>query len=185
MNSEQTKNNEQLKNDNVKLSKVVILNKQHKKKEFYSGNEILDDYLHKVANQDLKRDLSICYVMADEENNIYGYFTLSNQSIPYSHFDESFRKKLNPSYNQIPTTLLGRLAVSQSLQGQNFGRALLMMALKKAYDTSKVLASAGVVVDPIDENAIEFYKRFGFIKIPDSGRMYLHMKTIENLLNRH
>lgn len=32
--------------------------------------------------------------------------------------------------------------------------------------------SIGVVVDPLDEDAVAFYKKFGFITLPDSGKMF-------------
>jgi hypothetical protein len=33
----------------------------------------------------------------------------------------------------------------------------------------------------LDNDAEEFYLKYGFIKIPDSGKMFLAMQTIEKL----
>jgi hypothetical protein len=38
-----------------------------------------------------------------------------------------------------------------------------------------------MVVDPLDEDAEAFYTKYGFIMLPDSGKMFLPMKTIKNL----
>ena len=38
-----------------------------------------------------------------------------------------------------------------------------------------------VVVDPIDESAKNFYKKYGFIMLPDSEKMFLPMETIATL----
>lgn len=38
-----------------------------------------------------------------------------------------------------------------------------------------------VVVDPIDDNARRFYLKYGFINLPDSGRMFIPMGTIAQL----
>jgi hypothetical protein len=38
-----------------------------------------------------------------------------------------------------------------------------------------------VVVDPLDEDAKNFYTKYGFILLPDSRKMFLAMKTIEQL----
>jgi len=38
-----------------------------------------------------------------------------------------------------------------------------------------------VIVDPIDESAIKFYEKYGFTLLPDSGKMFLSMKTVETL----
>jgi len=55
----------------------------HKKSNFSCGKEMLDVYIHKQANQDIKRKLSACFVINEKETNlIKGYYTLSNNSIP-------------------------------------------------------------------------------------------------------
>jgi hypothetical protein len=46
---------------------------------------------------------------------------------------------------------------------------------------SKKAGSFAVVVDPLDEEAEGFYTKYGFIQLPDSGKMFLPMKTIEVL----
>lgn len=38
-----------------------------------------------------------------------------------------------------------------------------------------------VVVEPINENAIKFYSKYGFMLLPDSGKMFLSMKAISQL----
>jgi hypothetical protein len=38
-----------------------------------------------------------------------------------------------------------------------------------------------VVVDPIDEDAVRFYQKYGFILLPDSGKMFLPMNIIARL----
>jgi ribosomal protein S18 acetylase RimI-like enzyme len=159
------------------------LNALHNRTAFFSGNEMLDIYLKTQANQDINRKLSTCFVLADEENNsiIKGYYTLSNNSISLDLVPDNIQKKLPKSYKSIPTTLLGRLAVAMEYQGQGIGRILLVDALKRSYEISKIIGSFAVVVDPIDQAAEEFYKKYGFIKLPDSGKMFLTTKTIEQL----
>lgn len=39
-----------------------------------------------------------------------------------------------------------------------------------------------VVVDPINEKAVDFYKKYGFEQLPDSEKMFLPMKVIEQLI---
>jgi len=154
----------------------------HKKKEFNCGKDILDKYLHKQANQDIKRKISVCFVLSDEDNNVKGYYTLSNDSIPQEQLPEKIRKKMPKSYANLPTTLLGRLAVDVNYKRQGIGELLLLDALKRSFDiSSKSIGSMAVVVDPLDEEAISFYGRYGFILLPDSGKMFIPMKTIKEL----
>ena len=159
-----------------------ILSSKHRKSEFSCGNELLDDYLHKQANQDIKRKLSACFVLNDKETNlIKGYYTLSNNSIPQESTPIQIQKKLPKSYKSIPTTLIGRLAVDSRFQGQGVGKLLLIDALKRSYEISKTIGSFAVVVDPIDKGAENFYAKYGFIKLPDSEKMFLPMRTINQL----
>ncbi len=158
------------------------LNPKHKKNKFSCGQEMLDNYLHKQANQDLKRKLSACFVINDKESKlIKGYYTLANNSIPLNVIPTTFQKKLPKSYTSIPTTLLGRLAIDKRFQGKGIGKLLLIDALKRSYDISKNIGSFAVVVDPLDIDAEKFYDRYGFIKLPDSGKMILPMNTINKL----
>lgn len=158
------------------------LNSKHKKSDFSCGKEMLDNYLHKQANQDIKRKLSVCFVIKEVETDlIKGYYTLSNNSISLELVPNEIRKKLPRSYEAIPTTLLGRLAIDNKFQGQGMGKLILVDALKRSYELSKTIGSFAVVVDPIDKDTERFYDKYGFIKLPDSGKMFLPMKTIGQL----
>ncbi|MCK5521155.1 MAG: GNAT family N-acetyltransferase [Candidatus Marinimicrobia bacterium] len=159
-----------------------ILNPTHRKKEFSCGKSLLDSYLHKQAGQDVKRKLSACFVLNDSETNlIQGYYTLSNTNIPLNQIPESFRKKLPKSYKHIPATLLGRLAIDTRYQGKGSGKILLIDALKRSFENTNTIASFAVIVDPLDKEAQYFYKKYGFILLPGSGKMFLAMTTIKTL----
>jgi hypothetical protein len=41
--------------------------------------------------------------------------------------------------------------------------------------------SFAIIVDPLDKEAQKFYKKYGFIDLPDSGKMFLPMKTVNQL----
>ncbi|GLU44118.1 N-acetyltransferase [Allomuricauda sp. NBRC 101325] len=158
------------------------LHSKHKKSYFSCGKEMLDQYLHKQANQDIKRKLAACFVIKEAPTNLNkGYYTLSNNSIPLNLVPNEIQKKLPRYYKAIPTTLLGRLAIDQKFQGQGIGRLLLVDALKRSYELSKTIGSFAVVVDPLDAAAEKFYTKYGFIILPDSKKMFLPMKTIGQL----
>jgi predicted GNAT family N-acyltransferase len=166
------------------LNKMMIelLDKKHNKDKFDCGKEILNNYLKNQAGQDIKRKLSACFVLADKETKyIQGYYTLSNNSIPLHSFPESIKRKLPPTYKSIPTTLLGRLAVDNNYKGKGLGKILLMDALKRSYELSKDIGSFAVVVDPIDKKAELFYEQYDFIKLPDSEKMFIAIKTLQIL----
>lgn len=159
-----------------------ILNSGHKKADFRCGKVMLDTYLHKQASQDIRKKLSACFVLLDKEKTtIMGYYTLANSSIPLDVIPQELQKQLPKSYTSIPTTLLGRLAVDQKFQSKGTGKLLLIDALKRSFILSKSIGSFAVIVDPLDKEAEKFYTKYGFIILPDSGKMFLPMKTISSL----
>lgn len=126
----------------------------------------------------MKRKLSACFILADDQNSVRGYYTLSNASIARDWLPEG-KTKLPPSYADLPATLMGRLAVDLKYKG--LGKRLLIDAMKRSYETSKTIGSMAVVVDPLDEDAEQFCARYGFIKLPNSNKMFLAMGTIATL----
>ena len=164
---------------------TVPLNASHKKAAFSCGKPMLDTYLYSQAKQDVKRKLSACFVLSDDDNNVKGYYTLSSAVISRDLLPEGIRKKLPPAYNDLPTTLLGRLAVDSNYQGQKLGEFLLMDALKRSLAVSHEVGSMAVIVDPIDEGAVNFYKKFDFTFLPDSGKMFLPMVSVAEIFPTH
>jgi predicted GNAT family N-acyltransferase len=159
---------------------IEVLDKSHVRKDFECGNPVLDNYIKTQAGQDVKRDLSVCYILSNPDDKIaVGYYTLSSHSIKLEELPDDLRKKLPPSYKDIPTVLLGRLAVSAKHQGQKLGERLLLDALNRCAGLSERLGTLAVIVDPIDEKASAFYAAYGFIKLPGSVRMFIPVKTIK------
>jgi predicted GNAT family N-acyltransferase len=160
---------------------ITPLDSSHKRSDFSCGKDLLDNYFWFQANQDVKRKLAACFVLSDQENNIIGYYTLSSNSIANDLIPSDFGKKLPKSYTSIPTILLGRLAIDKKFHRQGYGKILLIDALKRCNESSDSLGAFAVVVDPIDNEAEEYYQKYGFIKLPDSGKLFLPMKTINKL----
>jgi predicted GNAT family N-acyltransferase len=159
-----------------------LLSASQEKAAFSCGNDLLDNYLHRQAKQDMKQKLSACFTLSDHDGAIKGYYTLSSASIERNRLPDFIIKKLPPSYTDLPVTLLGRLAVDNRFKGQGTGKLLLVDALRRSYETSAAsVASMAVVVDPINDAAISFYAKYGFIRLPDSGRMFIPMNTIAQL----
>ncbi|HEC44547.1 MAG TPA: GNAT family N-acetyltransferase [Bacteroides sp.] len=163
--------------------KVFLLDtKLHDRRKFYCEEDSLTEYLQKQASQDMKKRLAACFVLiSGKDNFIKGYYTLTSESFNRDEIPEDYRKKIPINYN-VPVTLLGRLARDITMKGKRAGEFLLIDALRRSYEISKKeIGSMAVVVDPINENAISFYSKYGFILLPDSGRMFLTMKAISKL----
>ena len=161
-----------------------VLTASHDRQSFSCGKEMLDDYLHKQAKQDIKRKLAACFIMSDDGIEIKGYYTLSSTSISREILPENIIKKLPPNYKNLPATLLGRLAVNEKFKGKGLGTLLLMDALKRSFDNIETVASMAVIVDPLGDEAIKFYEHFGFILLPGSGKMFIPMTQLKMLFNK-
>ncbi len=167
----------------MKLKKE-LLQKHHIRDNFDCGISSLNDYIRFQAGQDVKRKLAVCYIFADSNNIVKGYYTLSGNSIPFEEVPIKYSKQFPKSYRNIPVILLGRLAIDKSYRGEGYGEYLLLDALKESYDVSKEkIGATAVIVDPVNEQAESFYYKYGFIKLPDSGKMFLPMKTINKLFD--
>lgn len=157
---------------------TVTLNSTHKKKEFSCGEGSLDSYIKIQAGQDQKKRVSICFVLAEDDGMIKGYYTLANDSISRDSIPASLGKTM--PYKKLPVTLIGRLARDERYKGGDIGPWLVVDALKKALRVSDEIGSIAVVVDPLHEKAADFYEKFGFVKLQDTTRMFMSMETIRD-----
>lgn len=162
------------------MMRIELLNKSHNKKDFSCGSDLLDQYIKNQASQDMKKMLSTCTVLVENEK-VIGYYTLSSNPVEKDSLPEDLSRKFPPSYTKLPCVLLGRLAVDERYKGQGLGEILLMHALKKAQTISREIGVLCVVVDPIDDKSVNFYKKYGFIYLPTSGKMMISIKTIQLL----
>jgi GNAT superfamily N-acetyltransferase len=156
--------------------------RKHDRSVFSCGKESLDNYIRKQASQDLKKLVASVFVLIDEpESNVLAYYTLSTYTINISVLEEGFAKKL-PRYPLLPATLLSRLAVDNAQRGKGFGELMLVDALKRAFNASIQVASLVVIAEALDENAANFYMKYGFQPFKqDSMKFYLPVKSIEQL----
>ncbi len=156
---------------------VTVLAKHHKREQFDCGQAALTRYLQEQASQDVKRNLALCFVSANTNHHVTGYYTLSSASIPKEQLNPRVQRKMG--YKDIPVTLLGRLAVDITMQRKGHGESLLMDALYRSYQAAQSTSgSVAVVTDPIDDRAASFYTRYGFSRLEGSKRMYIMMETI-------
>jgi predicted GNAT family N-acyltransferase len=158
---------------------VEALHGHHERSDFYSGVVELDRYLLHQAGQDARRKVAAPFVLLDRNKNVVGYYTLSAYGVRLGELPEDVAKKL-PRYPLLPATLLGRLAVSESLRGLGLGRFLLMDALHRSWRNTSEVASIGVVVEALDARARAFYLHHEFEALKDHpDRLFLAMATIQ------
>jgi predicted GNAT family N-acyltransferase len=160
---------------------IEPLGDQHHRAAFSCGVAALDAYLHRQAGQDTRKRAAVAFVATADGRTVAGYYRLSQHAIQLDSVPEEIAKKLQ-KYPMVPTTLVGRLAVSSEFRGLRLGELLLMDALQRSLVLSEQAASAGVIVDAKDESAVSFYGKYGFLHLPKvERRLFLAMGTVAQL----
>lgn len=163
------------------MLKIRPLDVNHNRAGFDCGVAALNDFLCKTARQHREKGLSNTFVLLESENahDILGFFTLSFLEVDYFSIPEKYSRPL-PKSSHLPAAKLARLAVDKHCQGKGYGAVLLADAIKRV--VSAASESGGVVgffVDAKDEQARQFYLRFGFIPLQDTPMsLFLPLQTL-------
>lgn len=162
---------------------IVPLDDGHDRAGFTCGVESLDRYFQTQAGQDVRRRANGVFVLAKtaDPGRVLGYYTLCATALSPGDVPEAARKHI-PRYPLVSATLIGRLAVAKDRQGQRLGAILLADALRRALASAETIGSSMIVVDALDEGAASFYAAHGFVRLPESMRLILPMRTVERLV---
>jgi predicted N-acetyltransferase YhbS len=153
---------------------------EHDRAAFSCGKASLDHYLREQASQDVKRGLASVFVITakDDPGTVLAYYTLSSRELKLEQLPPQIAKKAG-KYGYVGVTLLGRLAVDEKCKGTGLGLLALMNALDRSLVAAKEVASWAVFVEAIDPSAANFYRKYGFIELPeDKLKLFLPMRTI-------
>ena len=108
---------------------------------------------------------------------VIGYFSLTMGSVQRA--DAPARLVCGLPRYPVRTGLLARLAIDRTAQGEGLGSRLLAHALRKATAAGEAAAARLVVVDAIDDTAVAFWSRHGFVATPEhQRRRYRRMKDV-------
>lgn len=152
-----------------------MLTEKHDRATFDCGEPSLNEYLQRFARQNAELFLGRTYVLVvPGQSHIEGYYTISSGSVARADLPE---KRL-PRY-PVPVVLVGRLAVDRMAQSQGLGELLLLDALKRSAQLAQHLGIYAVVVDAVNEQASQFYRKYGFAEtVGDPMRLYLPIRKV-------
>lgn len=145
---------------------------------FSCGNVDLDAWLRSYAGQQERSHNARTFLARPEgATAIVGYYSTTTYRIDLD--DVSIALGAGKRRYPIPAVLLARLAVDQAWAGRGVGRQLLVSALTRMAEASRSLGFELVVVDAINEAAVTFYARYGFIRFEDHSRkLFLPTKNL-------
>ena len=159
----------------------ILDSKKHNRTNFNCGDNILNLYLQKFANQDQKRSLSKIYVLADNKK-IIGFYTVSAHSVSKNSMPVNIT---SGNYNDLPFLLLGRLAVDKSYQGEGYGEALVYHACKVTMNAAEQIGIFGMIVEAKNDKVMEFYKKLGFKQLKNTqNRLVLSTAAITKIIEQ-
>lgn len=155
---------------------------QHIIEGFSSGKPSLDSWLKEMALHNQEQGYTRTFVIADENFKVVGYHSVCAGMIHRSDVSRSVKGSKAPT--EIPIAVLARLAVDAEYQGNGLGKALLRNALMSVVSAAQVVAFRAVIIHALDDEAVTFYKKFGFQETKNmERRLILPTKDIAASLN--
>jgi GNAT superfamily N-acetyltransferase len=123
------------------------------------------------------------YVVCDasDPDRVVGYFSISAAVEQRNALPSAKLRRGLPA--QVPLLLIGRLAVDAQWRGRGLGSALLADAIRRCFAASEIAGIRGIVAHAIDEAAVGFYERHGFILSPLGEHvMLMPIETVRSLI---
>jgi ribosomal protein S18 acetylase RimI-like enzyme len=143
----------------------------HDTSQFSNGKHpALDSWLKEraLASEGLS---ARTYVVCTPPSRVVGYYVLSTAMEQRVALPSAKMRRNMPQ--QVPLILIGRLAVDATFQGRGLGSDLLADAIRRCCAASEIAGVRAIVAHAIDEEAVGFYRRRGFILSPLGERIML------------
>jgi GNAT superfamily N-acetyltransferase len=143
----------------LQLTAPEPLSSLHSVDEFECGEAALDEWLKRRAMANQQSGASRTFVVADQDQRVYGYYALAAGAVAHSSAASSVKRNMP---DPIPVMVLGRLAVDHRAHGIKLGAALLQDAVNRAVAVSENAGVRALLVHALDEQAKQFYVHYGF-----------------------
>lgn len=150
----------------------------HDLSRFKSGKDPLDDWLRHRARK--SEGVSARTYIVAQGHVAVGYYSIAMGGVARNNTPRKIKQN---APDPVPVGILARLAVDTRFRGQGIGAGLLKDALLRIMQASEILGARAVLVHAIDEEAVKFYTKYGFIEFPlGSQTMFLPFSTLVDAL---
>lgn len=146
------------------LSAPEPLTAGHDVSQFSCGKPILDNWLRIRALSNQEKGFTAVIVVHDR-NRVVGYYGLAPTAVVPSFLPRSIRTGQPP--DPVPCLLLGQLATDLAWSGKGIGTGLLKHALERCVVAARLIGGRALVVNAIDVEAADFWRRRGFVPSKD------------------
>ena len=143
----------------------------HDLEPFSCGKPALDHWLKARALANQTRGFTVVMVV-HEAGRVVGYYGLAPTAVVPTMLPRFIRTGQPP--NPVPCLLLGQLATDSTWAGRGIGTALLRHALTRSLAGARLIGGRALVVHAIDEDAVGFWQRRGFMPSKDDRFTLFH-----------
>jgi GNAT superfamily N-acetyltransferase len=156
----------------VKFAAPVPLDGTHETAAFRCGQyTVLDAWLVQAPIYARARTARTFVVCEAGTRRVVGYYALNTGSVRRANVPTAKLRRGLP--DSAPVVTLSRLAVDLSAQGRGLGSSMLGDACDRILRAARDVAVWAILVDAIDEAAVLFYRKHGFIVSLDDPRTLL------------
>ena len=141
---------------------ITALNDSHKFEKFDCGDAARNAWLQSRALASRAQDDSRCYVAADPDGRVFGFYAIATGAILRSALPGALRRN---APDPVSCILLAQLGAGLSCQGQGVGRELVLHAMGQAVKIAEIVSCRLLVVHPAPPEQAAYYHKFGFISI--------------------
>ncbi|MCE9551605.1 MAG: GNAT family N-acetyltransferase [Betaproteobacteria bacterium] len=133
----------------------------HILERFECNESVLDKWLKLRAMVNQLSEASRTFVVADQDNRVYGYFAMAASVVSHQMATTSVHQNM-----PVPEFLLARLKVDHHAQGIKLGASMLQNRAIREVVVSQIVSIRALLVHALHDRAKEFYEHHGFKSSP-------------------
>ena len=151
------------------------LGAHHDVSRFDSGAQSLDAWLKSKSRLNEAKGGARTYVVC-EGARVVAFYSLAAGSVERRRVSSRVGRSMP---EPIPVILLGQLAVDLDYQGRGLGGDLIVDASRRTLAAADLIGARALITQALDEEAGNFYERFGFRVFSEREPLMLLLRISE------
>ena len=157
----------------------------HDRSAFSCGFKPIDNFLKSSLSEQIKNGFVQAWIATEEgQADVLGFYTLGAMAVRAGLGPKKWDQG-RAGIPDIPVIYIRSIAVHKDLQGQGYGTALVVDAMRRSLEVSEKMGTAAIVLDVLEDDHIErrwkFYEELGFLSLSDPDnphRVYIPMADV-------
>lgn len=160
---------------------------RHARQAFSCGHAPIDSFLRSSLSDQIRAGLVVAYMAtAGTDPAVLGFHTLGALAVRADLGPKAWQRARVPD---IPVIYIRAIAVRTNRQGQGFGTALVVDAMRRCTGIAARMGAAAIVLDVLEDDHSErrhaFYAHLGFRALNDPDiphRVFIPMSDVRATL---